>query len=146
MTQIAPVVIDGMFKYIADSTRNITAQRERQQRLTKYMPITQAVTHAVYAINEEGEFTYVNDEFVELVGYNREEILGSGLSLIKSYDFVERAEHQMGRLLSSNSPDTVAFEVTIQTSHGDTIVCEDHMGCSGMIARSSGVRLACFGI
>jgi signal transduction histidine kinase len=48
--------------------------------------------------------------------------------LIKDDTSAERAEHHLGRLLSSDGPETVTFEVTIQPRTGDLIVCEDHMG------------------
>jgi PAS domain S-box-containing protein len=112
--------------YIVNS-RDVTDRKERRQELEKYETIIEALTDAVYVLDEEGRFTFVSDELVELVGYDRETILGSTPSLIKDEDAVERAEHHLGRLLSSDGPETVQFEVTVQPCDGDPIVCEDHM-------------------
>ena len=90
--------------------------------------IVDALADPVYVIDETGRFTHVNDEFVELVGYERETIIGSGPSVIKTEDAVERAEQQLRRLLSSAGPETVTFEVTILPREGDPVICEDHMG------------------
>jgi PAS domain S-box len=79
-------------------------------------------------LDQEGQFSYVNDNFVELVGYDREIILGSTPSLIKDDPTIEQAEQQLGRLLSDDGPETASLEVTIQPRGGDPIVCEDHMG------------------
>ena len=95
---------------------------------SQYGTIIEALTDAVYVLDEEGQFTYVNDEFVELVGYDRETILGNTPSLIKDEAAVEQAEQQLGRLLSSDGPDTVTFEVTVHPHDGKPVVCEDHMG------------------
>jgi PAS domain S-box-containing protein len=103
-------------------------RREHEQELNKFETIIEALTDAVYALDETGQFTYVNDEFVELVGYDRETILRRDPSFIKGEEAVERAEQKLGQLLSSDGPDTVTFEVTIQPRTGDPIVCEDHMG------------------
>ncbi|MFC7057645.1 two-component system sensor histidine kinase NtrB [Halovenus salina] len=110
------------------SGHDITDRKERQQELETYETIIQALTDAVYVLDEEGQFTYVNDKLVELVGYDRETILGSPPSLIKDEAAVERAEHHLGRLLSSDGPETATFEVTLQARDGNPITCDDHMG------------------
>ncbi|WP_338738929.1 PAS domain S-box protein [Haloplanus salilacus] len=126
--EVAPISSDDEIQQLVVEFREITEQRQRQQELEEYGTIIDVLTDAVYVLDEDGRFTYVNDEFVELVGYGRETILGSLPSLIKDQEAVERAEQQLGRLLSSDGPDTVTFEVTINPRDGDPIVCEDHMG------------------
>jgi PAS domain S-box-containing protein len=126
---ITPVVESGgRVTKLRGAGHDITDRRDRQQELEKYETIIEALTDAVYVLDEEGRFTFVSDELVELVGYDRETILGSTPSLIKDEDAVERAEHHLGRLLSSDGPETIQFEVTIQPCDGDPIVCDDHMG------------------
>jgi PAS domain S-box-containing protein len=112
--------------YVVNS-RDVTAQKEREQQLEEYETILETLSDAVYVLNEDGQFTYVNDEFVDLVGYDRETIIGNTPSLIKDEMGVETAERQLGRLLSEEGPETVTFEVTIQPRDGDPIICEDHM-------------------
>jgi PAS domain S-box-containing protein len=126
--QVAPLQSDSGIKHLVVSCQDITQRRERQQELKEYETITGALTDAIYMLDETGRFTYVNEEFVELVGYDRETILGNTPSLIKADDAIERAEQQLGRLLSSDGPESVKFEVTIQPRDDDPIVCEDHMG------------------
>ena len=116
--------VDG---YVVTS-RDITERKERERELEQYKTLVEALTDPVYVVDEEGRFTHVNDEFVELVGYDRETILGSRPSLIKTDDSVDRADTQLSRVLSTDGPDTVSFEVTIQPRTGEPIVCEDHMG------------------
>jgi PAS domain S-box-containing protein len=126
---ITPVVESGgRVTKLRGAGHDITDRKERRQELEMHRTIIEALTDAVYVLDEEERFTYVSDELVELVGYDRETILGSTPSLIKDEDAVERAEHHLGRLLSSDGPETVQFEVTIQPCDGDPIVCEDHMG------------------
>ena len=107
---------------------DITEKKRQRQELEKSETIIQALSDAVYVLDEEGRFTYVNDELVELVGYDKEQILGSMPSLIKGEDAVERAEQQLARLLSSDGPETTTFEVTVHTRDGDSVICEDNMG------------------
>ena len=95
-------------------------REERQQELEKLGTTIEALTDAVYALNEQGQFTYVNEEFINLVGYSKERILGSTPSLIKQDEAVEQSKQELDRLLSSDGPETAVFEVTV--------ICEDHMG------------------
>ncbi|WP_436932313.1 PAS domain S-box protein [Halosimplex halobium] len=126
---ITPVVESGgKVTTLRGAGHDITDRRDRRQELENHETIIEVLADAVYMLDEEGRFTYVSDELVELVGYDRETILGSTPSLIKDEDAVERAEHHLGRLLSGDGPKTVTFEVTIQPCDGDPIVCEDHMG------------------
>jgi PAS domain S-box-containing protein len=124
---LTPVVTNGEVTHIVGTARDITERVERQRDLEEYRTIVEALADGVYVTDEEGQFTHVNDEFVELVGYDRETIIGNTPSLIKDDDSVEEAEHQLGRLLSSDGPDTVNFEVTIQPRTSDPLTCEDHM-------------------
>jgi PAS domain S-box-containing protein len=126
---ITPIVESGgRVTKLRGAGHDITDRRERRQALETYETVIESLTDAVYVLDEEGRFTYVNDELVELVGYDREKILGSTPALIKDGDAVERAEQELGRLLSSDGPETVTFEVTLQPRDCDPITCEDHMG------------------
>jgi len=126
---ITPVVESGgKVTKLRGAGHDITDREERRRELETYETIIEALTDAVYVLDQEGRFTYVNDEFVDLVGYDRETILGSTPSLVKDTEAVERGERNLGRLLSSDSPETISFEVTLQPREGDPIDCMDHMG------------------
>lgn len=119
---------DGDVRAIFSQFRDITDRERRERQLEEYGTVLEALNDAVYVLDEEGRFTYVNDEFVELVGYDRDTIIGSMPSLIKDEEATETAERQLGRLLSADGPETATFEVTIQPRDGNPIVCEDQMG------------------
>ena len=107
---------------------DITEKKRQRQELEKSETIIQALSEPMYVVDEEGRFIYVNDEFIELVGYDKERILGSTPSLIKGENVIERTERQLAQLLSSDGPETTTFEVTVHTRDGDSVICEDHMG------------------
>jgi PAS domain S-box-containing protein len=119
---------DGNVRSIFSKFQDVTDRERRKSELQEYEAIIEALSDAVYVVDEEGRFTYVNDGFVELVGYDRETILGNTPSLIKDDDAVKQAEQQLGRLLSGDGPETLAFEVTIHPRNSDPVVCQDHMG------------------
>lgn len=118
---------DGTVESIFSKFQDVTERERRKRELQEYETVIETLSDAVYVVDEDGRFRYVNEEFTELVGYDTETIIGNTPSLIKDGNSVERAEYHLGRLLSSNGPETVTFEVTIQPRTGDPIVCEDHM-------------------
>ncbi|WP_193309233.1 PAS domain S-box protein [Halorubrum halophilum] len=110
------------------SVRDRSAQQEQEVELTLFRTLVETLNDPVYVLDETGEFEYVNDAFVEMVGYDREAITGASPALIKSSAAVDRSEANLGRLLSSDGPDSVQFEIEVQPSRGEPIPCEDHMG------------------
>ena len=94
----------------------------------EYETVIQSLSDPVYVLDAQGRFTDVNDAFLDLVGYDEETVIGSEPSLLKTPEGVERAEENLGRILSEGSPDQTLFEVEIRTADGDSIHCEDHMG------------------
>jgi len=119
---------EGTVQSVFSMFHDVTASVERKAELEKNETIIEALTDGIYVIDADGRFTFVNDEFVELVGYDRETIIGSTPALLKDAEAIERAEEHLGRLLSSEGPETVTFEVPIQRADGETILCEDQMG------------------
>lgn len=110
------------------SVRDLSAEQEQETELARFRTLVETINDAVYVLDERGRFEYVNDAFVEMVGYDRETILGAPPALIKSAEAVDRAETNLGRLLSSDGPDSVQFEIEVQPKQGEPIPCEDHMG------------------
>jgi len=107
---------------------DVTDWKQRTEERDRYKTLVESLDDAVYVLDPEGRFLYVNDAFVDLVGYDYGTILGSTPDLIKDAATVEHAEQQLGRLLSDGRPDSVTFEMEIESADGDPISCEDHMG------------------
>jgi len=53
---------------------------EREQRLERYEVMLNAVDDGVYALDADSRFVAVNDAYVELTGYAREELVGEHVS------------------------------------------------------------------
>jgi PAS domain S-box-containing protein len=116
--------VQAIFSKLQDTTEQVNRTLDPDE----YATIIEALKDPIYVLDETGEFTFVTTELAELVGYDRETIIGSTPALFKDDEAIDRAEHELSRLLSSDGPDAVTFEVTLQSRSGDSIVCEDHMG------------------
>lgn len=110
------------------SVRDRSADHKRQIEFTRLRTLVETLDDPVYVLDETGRFEYVNDALSEMVGYDRETIIGSTPDLIKSTEAMEQGEENLARLLSSDGPESVKFEIEIQPKDGESIPCEDHMG------------------
>lgn len=112
---------------IIHTVRDVSDQVEAETHLNRYDAFIEVIKDPVYVLDEEGRFEFVNDAFVEVFGYERNELLGEEISLIKDERAVEQGENNLGQVLSSDGADSVYFETEIQKKNGEAIPCEDHM-------------------
>ena len=112
---------------LANRVEQVLDDRRTQAVADRYSTVIEALGYPVYVVDADGRFEFVNESFAELTGYDRETIIGSLPSLIKDDAAVERAESELGGILSADGPDTSQFEVDIVPKEGDPIRCRDHM-------------------
>ena len=109
------------------AVQDVSDEAESKEQLSRYQALIEVLKDPVYVLDEEGQFDFVNDAFVGKFGYERDELLGNGVSVIKDEQAVEQGLSNLRRVLSSDEPDSVYFETEIQPKSGESIPCEDHM-------------------
>ncbi|MXR43342.1 PAS domain S-box protein [Halobaculum sp. WSA2] len=98
-----------------------------------YEYLVKTVGDAVYILDEEGRFTFVNDALCEMTGYDREELLGSSVHRIKDDETVEEAEEALRDLLrdygeSEDGELSIAkLDVELVREDGRRVPCTDRM-------------------
>lgn len=116
------------YEYVATRIHEDLQRARAEQNSARFFTLADALDDPVYVLDNEGQFTDVNDALTALAGYGRGELLGSDPSVIKDEKARAAAEQHLARILSDDGPDSVTFEVEIQPKSGDPIPCEDHMG------------------
>ena len=116
------------FEHLWERIRRDLQSARARRNSARFGALADAIDDPVYVVDENGRFVYVNEAFVELTGYDRETVLGSSPRLIKPAASAESAEEHLGEILSDDGPDSVTFEIDIETIDGRRVVCEDHMG------------------
>ena len=96
---------------------------ERARELARYRTIVEAAGDAVFALDADGRYVEVNDRFLELVGYDREEILGAHASLLLDEPDLERARRHIRSLLDGDDR-SITYEVTFEMPDGRTVPVE----------------------
>ncbi|MDS0259342.1 PAS domain S-box protein [Haloarcula sp. S1CR25-12] len=109
----------------AGVVRDITERIERQQELELYATITETVPDGVYALDGDDRFVLVNEAFCELVGYDREELLGERPTLINSETVNERA-NELEQAVTEGDREVGTLEFEFRTASGDRVPVEGH--------------------
>jgi PAS domain S-box-containing protein len=112
---------------LANRVQHVLDDRRTQAVADRYSTVLEALGYPIYVVDDEGRFDFVNEEFAALTGYDRSTIIGSRPSLIKDDAAVDRAESELGTILSSDGPDISRFSVDIVPKDGEPIRCRDHM-------------------
>ncbi len=96
-----------------------------------YEYLVRTVGDAVYILDAEGRFTFVNDALCKLTGYEREELLGESVHIIKDDETVAEAEEALRDLLresgTADAFDLAKLDVELITKDGEHIPCTDRM-------------------
>ncbi|MDY6951180.1 MAG: response regulator, partial [Thermodesulfobacteriota bacterium] len=72
-------------------TRSIRQELERSER--RYRFLVQASPDIIYTLDREGRFTFVNDAIQHLLGFTRQELIGSPYTTIVYEKDLDRAKH-----------------------------------------------------
>jgi len=100
---------------------------------TMYEHLVKTVGDAVYIVDDEGHFTFVNDALCEMTGYERDELLGSSVHIIKDDRTVTEAENALRDLLRETEdagPEEMSvakLDVELVRKDGGRIPCTDRM-------------------
>jgi PAS domain S-box-containing protein len=110
-----------------------TEKRRAETDRTMYEHLVKTVGDAVYILDEAGRFTFVNDALCEMTGYDRDELLGSSVHLIKDDRTVAEAEDALRDLLREHGDAGPAemsiakLDVELVRKDGSRIPCTDRM-------------------
>ena len=114
---------------------------QQAQSLRRYERLVEAAGDGMYVVDDEGDFTTVNDALVEMTGYSREGLLGEHRSMLfephrRRHDdrsaAVDEGESTLTPIDPFESVDTAAtFETVLTTKSGDRIPCETQAAVVG---------------
>nr|WP_121741424.1 PAS domain S-box protein [Natronorubrum halophilum] len=121
-----PLVEDGEFQGTVGVLRDIsTAAKEAtwMQTLSEYETILEAVDDGIYVLDEAYRFTAVNQTYVEMTGYSREELLGAHCSLVVDDEVsAEAAARSMD--LAETGEEAVTIEAELLRRDGTRLPAE----------------------
>ena len=106
--------------------RDVTGRKERERELELYETIVDTVEDGIYVLDEDLRFVEVNDAYVEMTGYGREELLGSTPSLVVSDETAAEAAAQRSAL-AENHDSSATLEADVHRADGTTLRVESQL-------------------
>jgi HTH-type transcriptional regulator, bacterioopsin transcriptional activator and related proteins len=100
-------------------SQDITDRKRREQDLERYERIVETVRDGVYALDPDDRFILVNQAFCDLVGYDRETLLGAHPTLINS-----QVVNDTANILQAGERDVGVAEAEFETATGKTVPVE----------------------
>lgn len=107
--------------------RDVTERRDRQRELERYEQLVETVWDGVYALDENDHFVLVNDAFCEIVGYERDELLGEHPTLVNSRE-VNEAANEIETEIVTGERDIGILEYEFERSDGELVPVETRFG------------------
>jgi PAS domain S-box-containing protein len=119
-------------RYLAGVFTDVTRHKDREAELLRYETVIEAAGDPVYVLDENGDFEFVNDAFVEMTGYGRDAVVGEHASVLLEESAIEDGEEVIRALLNSDV-DRGVIECEIETEYGTERWCEINIGllCDG---------------
>ncbi|NKE36507.1 PAS domain S-box protein [Natronococcus sp. JC468] len=110
----------GLSVYFTD----ITERKVRERTLMRYERIIETVDDGIYVLDGDGRFTFVNDTFVSMTGYDDDdELLGASAAVVFGAEFGERGDGA-----ETEEPNVVAPEGRLHGADGESIAVESRVG------------------
>jgi len=100
--------------------RDVSARKEREQKLKQFQEAVEQTGHAVYITETDGTIEYVNSAFEEITGYSRAEAIGHEPSILKSGEHSEDYYDQLWETILAG--DQWENEVIDQRANGEEVV------------------------
>ncbi|MBX0324232.1 PAS domain S-box protein [Halomicroarcula sp. F13] len=114
---------DGAVSSSVFSLEDVTDQKQRERRLQRQEAVMQIVDDGLYAVDDEGRFVAVNDAYTDLVGYDRETLLGRPASEFFETRLVEQADDLQSHI-ESDGRESVTLEAVLTTASGEQVPVE----------------------
>ena len=130
--ELVPVEINarsfqlGDRKLVTGAFRDVSGRRERERALERAETVVQATGDAVYMLDSDGRFTFVNEALERLSGYEESRLLGEDVSVVMEDADIEKGRSLIADLLEGDR-DRGTFEMTVHTADGREVPTENHV-------------------
>lgn len=112
-------VIDVVGSLLAD----VVAQIERRAELERYGRIVETIDDGIYTLDDEFRITWVNQAAVTMLGYPREELVGSHALMLTSEETIEEAARISQELLNGERR-VGRLDTVLRTADGERLPIE----------------------
>ena len=105
-------------RYRVGIARDVSERLARERELERFETIVESVSDGVYALDEDLQFSYVNDALCSMVGRDRADLLGADARVFLGDDDRDLAAHVRDQTVS-NGQETGQIDATLETPDGE---------------------------
>ncbi|WP_226480767.1 PAS domain S-box protein [Natrinema amylolyticum] len=120
-------ILANRIENAVEKRRAERARAETDRRLERYRTLVENAADPMYALDETGSITAVNDAMVDCVGDDRDELLGSSAEALFTEETVERATDALRGALEADPTDGSRFESAFETGDGNRRISETNV-------------------
>jgi len=121
---VAPVRDEtGAITHFIGFQTDVTERKERELELERYETIIETVDDGIYVMDDQHRLLAVNEAFADLLGYDRERLVGAHMSLFTSQREIARSLVQRQSLVEGDA-DVMTTETEIRTASGRSVPIE----------------------
>jgi len=123
---------DGTPAWILGFTQDVTEQSRTEKQLReseqRFRLLYERSPLAYQSLDEEGRFLEVNDAWLEMLGYNRKEVIGRWFGGLLTPEYVERFNENFPRFKAMGDVSGVQFEMIRKDGRRVTIEADGRIG------------------
>ncbi|MFC7196492.1 PAS domain S-box protein [Halosimplex aquaticum] len=103
--------------------RDVTERKARARELERYESIVETVDDGIYALDDDNRYVLVNDAFCEMVGYDREELLGAEANTLYDDEYAPIVEERAAAV-AEGERDVATIEFELVRKDGSRVPVE----------------------
>ena len=103
--------------------RDITERKAREQELERYEQIVETVDDGIYALDDQDRFALVNDALCDILGYERETLLGLPATEVYDEEYASVIEARASAVRAGNQ-DMATIELEVSRADGTLVPVE----------------------
>ncbi len=105
---------------VIHTVRDITEQKELQERVSSLALIAEHATDSVFTANQSGFITWTNDSFLDLLGRPREEVIGSRINAFLDPDLTDQIAFR-DNLFKIGRGEAINVDMPVRNAQGELV-------------------------
>ncbi|MFX0058007.1 MAG: PAS domain S-box protein [Candidatus Hodarchaeota archaeon] len=116
-------IVNGVIEYIRDVSEHYTAEQKLKESEAKYRNILETIREGYFEIDLNGNFTFFNDAFCEILKFPKEEFIGHNYTDFISIKNLEDVYKMFNSFFKTKIPQS-SIEFKIKSTNGNIMFVE----------------------